>query len=163
MGFPSSRIHLWPPSQRQALHLAMRKGDSSALPVIHPLPCVMLPLRTTVISGDVILWGESLTTSLPVSYKWAERRLRSDSSKNPLFQLHQLFKLRIIGFDRQHRVSVFNSDDISFLFFSFSFILCFYVAEFNEHVVRSEKYNWNDLTFAQFKATKRIDVLILQM
>lgn len=94
----------------------MRKGDSSALPVIHPLLCVMLPLRTTVISGDVILWGESLTTSLPVSYKWAERRLRSDSSKNPLFQLHQLFKLRIIGFARQHRVSVFNSDDISFFF-----------------------------------------------
>lgn len=60
---------IWPPLQMNALHLAMRKGDSSALPVIHPLLCMMLPLRTAVISGDVILSGESLPTSLPASYK----------------------------------------------------------------------------------------------
>lgn len=47
------------------LYLAMRKGDSSALSVIHLLLlCMMLPLRTTIINGDVILRGESLPTSL---------------------------------------------------------------------------------------------------
>lgn len=48
-----------------ALHLAMRKGDSSALPVKSPLPSsMMLQLRTTAINGELTLRGESLPTSL---------------------------------------------------------------------------------------------------
>ncbi|CAB1459585.1 unnamed protein product [Pleuronectes platessa] len=57
---------------------------------------MMAPLRTTINSGDVILRGESLPTSLPVLYKYTEQSLSSDSSKSRLTDHRISSKPRII-------------------------------------------------------------------